>query len=319
MSTQLLSSHEPEVAHRQSRQDVRVLSAEPNIPTRLKEIWLYRPLLLSLVRKELKVKYKGSILGFAWSMLNPLFTLAIYYFVFQVILGNQMPLFAIYLLSGLLVWNLFSTALAAATGSITGNDNIVKKVSFPREVLPLASVGAALFNFVLQLIVMAVALVAFTHAPSPVFLLVAVLATAVLILFTSALAIFLSAINVTFRDTQHLQELVLMLWFWATPITYQFELVANKLTGHHWPQWLAVVNPITPVTLVFQNAFYRFRSYAPVDKKTHIAGQSVGVLPDHHVIWYVGHLGITALIGLLVMWGALVVFGRLEGNFAEEL
>jgi ABC-2 type transport system permease protein len=236
-------------APRVARQDVHIVSARKPVTTRLHEIWNYRELLLSLVRKELKVKYKDSILGFAWSMLNPLFTLCIYYVVFQIILGNNQPLFAIYLLSGLLVWNFFSNALAGAVGSVTGNSSIVKKVAFPREVLPLASVGAAAFNFLLQLVVMVGALAIAQHAPSPTFLLVAVVAFVVLTFFASALAIFLAAVNVGFRDTQHLLELVLMLWFWATPITYQFMLVANKLDQHNWPAWLGVLNPITPITL----------------------------------------------------------------------
>ena len=189
-------------------------------------------------------------------MLNPAFTLTIYYVVFQVVLGSGIPQFAIYLLSGLLVWNFFSNALAGATGSVTGNGSIVKKVSFPREVLPLASVGAAAFNFFLQLIVMALALVAFQHSPSPTFLALAILAFAVLTFFTGALCIFLSAINVTFRDTQHLLELVIMAWFWATPIVYQFELVPNKLAHYGLPHWLIWLNPITPITLIFQRAFY---------------------------------------------------------------
>lgn len=284
------------------------------MPTRLREIWRYRQLLLSLVRKELKVKYKDSILGFAWSMLNPAFTLTIYYVVFQLILKNGIPVFAIYLLSGLLVWNLFSNALAGATGSIVGNGAIVKKVSFPREVLPLASVGAALFNFVLQLVVMVIGLVLLGHMPSATFLLLVPLALAVLTLLATALGVFLSAVNVRFRDTQHLLELVLTAWFWATPIVYPFLLITDELERKGWLSWLPFLNPITPITLTFQRAFYNLLT--PLNTN---GTAVVRVLPSEPISWYLWHLGLVGLLGAVLLCGALVVFGRLEGNFAEEL
>src|SRR6202011_842842 len=124
-------------------QAVRVVSARVNLRQHVRDIWLYRELLLGLTRKELKVKYKNSVLGFLWSMLNPATSLLVFYVVFQVILKNGIPYFAIYLISGILVWNLFSNALPQACGSVVNNGPIVKKVSFPREVLALASVGAA--------------------------------------------------------------------------------------------------------------------------------------------------------------------------------
>lgn len=320
MSSPLVTAARDEsVASRTARQEVRLVSARKSVPARLADVWRYRELLLSLVRKELKVKYKDSILGFAWSMLNPLFTLTIYYVVFQIILGNRQPLFAIYLLSGLLVWNFFSSALAGATGSVTGNGSIVKKVSFPREVLPLASVGAAGFNFLLQLVVMVFALAIGRHMPSPSFLLLAVLAAVVLTLLAAALSIFLAAVNVQFRDTQHLLELVLMLWFWGTPIVYPFMQVFNQLKAHEYPTWLAEINPITPITLTFQHAFYNMQDPAIHDKATGRVTSVMQVLPHNSAPWYLLHLGYTAVIAAIIMCIALSVFGRLEGNFAEEL
>ena len=119
----------------------------------------YHELLVALVRKELKVRYKGSTLGFLWSLLNPLLYLAVFYYVFEVVLEAGIPNFAIFLLSGLLAWNLFSSSLLTGTGAIVDNGALVKKVYFPREILPLANVGASLVHFFLQLIVMAFALV----------------------------------------------------------------------------------------------------------------------------------------------------------------
>lgn len=320
MSSQLIASQHQDTptGSRASRQDIHVVSARLSIRNRLREMWRYRELWVSLVRKELKVKYKDSVLGFAWSMLNPIVTLATYYFVFQIVLGNGMPMFAIYLLSGLLVWNFFSGSLAAACGSITGNSAIIKKVSFPREILPLASVGAALFNFVLQLVVMVLALIVFQRPPSAQFLLLVPVALVVLVMLASGLSVFLAAFNVRFRDTQHLLELALQLWFWATPIVYTFGMVADKLRAHQWWSELPFLNPVTSITLVFQRAFYNQLEY-----KEMVGGQRVGkvieVLPHQDILWHAWHLGVVAALSLAICYIAFVVFGRLEGNFAEEL
>ena len=114
----------------------RVVSPTISVRQRFKEIWLSRELLVYLVRTEIKVKYKNSVLGLVWSMISPAMTLAIYFIVFQVVLGNHMPNFVIYLFAGLLLWNLFSLGVLTGTGVIVNNAGIVKKVSFPREISP---------------------------------------------------------------------------------------------------------------------------------------------------------------------------------------
>lgn len=290
----------------------RVVSAQVSVWRRLPDIWVYRQLLLSLVRKELKVKYKNSVLGFVWSMLNPALTLFVYWFVFQIVLRNGIPLFAIYLLCGLVVWNLFQASLPAATTSVVGNAGIVKKVAFPREVLALAPVGAALFFFGLQVIVLALALGVFQVIPTWYYLPLLIPAVVALLIFTSALAVFLSAVNVYMRDTQHLLEIVLMAWFWATPVVYDYELIASKLPAHHIPSWLPMVNPVTPVVLVFQRALYAHANVLT-------GGSVLHLLPDMGVFGYLWPLLGVIAFSVLLYIGALVVFIRLEGNFAEEL
>jgi ABC-2 type transport system permease protein len=101
--------------------ELRIVSSAISVPTRVREIWRYRELLIGLTRKELKVKYKNSVLGFVWSLINPALILLVYFVVFQVILKNGIPLFAIYLMSGILIWNLFSSALPGSTGSVVSN------------------------------------------------------------------------------------------------------------------------------------------------------------------------------------------------------
>ena len=136
----------------------RIVRPRMTARERLARIVERRELLVGMVRKELKIKYKNSILGFAWSLLNPLLYLVVFYVAFTIILKSGIPAFPIWLLSGLLVWNLFSTGLGAATGSVVGNAALVKKVSFPREILPLAAVGSMLVHFFLQSIVLFVVL-----------------------------------------------------------------------------------------------------------------------------------------------------------------
>lgn len=289
----------------------RLISNRTSVRQRFADIWLYRELLVGLVRKELKVKYKNSALGFFWSMLNPALYLVVFYVVFQLVLKNGIPFFAIYLLSGLLVWNLFSTSLAAATGAVVGNAAIVKKVSFPREILALAAVGASLVHFFLQTCVLLLALLGFRYGPSPTYLLLVPVALLALLLLASALGVFLAAVNVYARDTQHLLELVLLAWFWMTPIVYQYRLVADRLGEN---AWLYRLNPVTPIVLTFQRAVYNRTE--PVMGN----GQPLPILPaDAGPMWYLAQLLVVTGVSAVLLTLALRLFGRLEGNFAEEL
>lgn len=299
---------------RRGAESTRIITARPTLRQRLTEIWRFRELLAGLVRKELKVKYKNSALGFLWSMLNPALYLGVFYLVFQVVLGSGIPLFAIFLLSGLLVWNLVSAALPGACGAVVSNSALVKKVYFPREILALAAVGASLVHFFLQGIVLLGALVIFRYPVSPTHLVLIPFALLALLLLTTGIGIFLAAVNVYVRDAQHLLELVLLAWFWMTPIVYQYRLVSDKLQEHGWPSWLPLLNPVTPIVLAFQRAIYN-----KVDATTR-DGTVIHILPAHEGIWwYLSHLLIVSGVSVLLIMGALSVFGRLEANFAEEL
>ena len=295
------------VASRAEDLPIRVVSPKIGVLTRLGNIWLFRELLVSLVRKELRIKYKNSVLGFVWSLLNPALYLVIYYIVFQKILKNNVPLFAIFLLCGLLVWNFFSNALSSATTTIINNAGIVKKVAFPREILALASVGAAFVFFLLQAIVLVLALLVFQVAPALSYLWLIPFSLVALVLFAGALAVALSAINVYLRDTQHLLELVLLAWFWATPIVYPFQELGVRLSQKHL-LWLYFVNPVTVIVLTFQRALYA------------ILGDASGpILPNYSPLWYAVQILIVIVVSIILFIGALALFGRLEGNFAEEL
>ncbi|MBV9951745.1 MAG: ABC transporter permease, partial [Acidimicrobiia bacterium] len=232
---------------------LRTVEANPSLLRRAAQVWRYRELLRNLVGKELRLKYKNSVLGYAWSMLNPVLYLAVYFFVFQVVFGNSMPDFPIFLLTGLLTWNMFSVALSTATASVLDNGMMVRQVAFPKEVLPIAAVGAALVNFFLQAGVLLLAVAASGHAPSLAFLPVAVLALLVVALLAAGIGLCLGALNVQYRDTGYLLELVLLAWFFVTPIVYQHRLMTDKLRG---AAWVSLLNPMTPLIITVQRAIY---------------------------------------------------------------
>ncbi|MEJ7584348.1 MAG: ABC transporter permease [Acidimicrobiales bacterium] len=230
------------------------ISKRPNPLRRAANVWRYRELLGNLVRKELKVKYKNSILGFLWTLLNPMLYLVVFSLVFQLILRVQIPYYAIFFLSGLLAWNFFATAVTAGTASIVGNAQLVQKVWFPREVLPLASMGAAMVHFLLQLLVLAGAMAVFRRAPSMEFAIALLPAMLVLLVLCAALSIALSAVNVYLRDTQHLLELVILAWFWVSAIVYPYSLISSRLSAGR--EWVTALNPMIPVITTFQKALY---------------------------------------------------------------
>ncbi len=294
----------------------RVVTPTIGVGQRLREIWLSRELLVYLVRTEIKVKYKNSALGLVWSMVAPAMTLAIYFFVFQVVLGNRMPNFIIYLFAGLLVWNLFSLGVLTGTGVIVNNAGIVKKVAFPREILALAAVGSAFVFFCFQSAVMVLFLVVLHVSPDFAYFPIMVLALFTAIVFASALAVLLSSINVYLRDMQHLIEVVLTAWFWACPIVYAYQQNIGRKLGPRGLTWVYFLNPMTPLVMSFQRALYGHpTTYATTKGVT----TTYYVLPTWPLSTYLLlDLGVLAASAVLFIV-ALAVFGRLEGNFAEEL
>ncbi len=295
----------------------RVVSPTISVRQRLREIWLSRELLVYLVRTEIKVKYKNSVLGLVWSMVSPAMTLAIYFVVFQIVLGNRQPRFVIFLFAGLLLWNLFSLGVLTGTGVIVNNAGIVKKVSFPREILALAAVGSACVFFFFQSIVMVLFMIVLHSGPDWSYMPLSFLALFATILLASAIAILLSSINVYLRDTQHLIEVILTAWFWACPIVYAYQSnVSNRLLGPRGLTWIYFLNPMTPLVLTFQRFIYAQTTPVGIVKGVKT---TFDVLPTYGQMWYLElDLGVLA-VGAILFMVALAVFGRLEGNFAEEL
>ena len=294
----------------------RIVTPTISVRQRLREIWLSRELLIYLVRTEIKVKYKNSVLGLVWSMVAPAMTLAIYFVVFQIVLGNKQPNFVIFLFAGLLLWNLFSLGVQTGTGVVVNNAGIVKKVSFPREILALAAVGSACVFFFFQAIVMVIFLVVLHSVPDWSYLPVLLLALVTGIVLSSAIGVLLSSVNVYLRDTQHLIEVILTAWFWACPIVYAYQSNIGEKLGPKGLTWIYFLNPMVPLVLSFQRCIYAHpTTYAWVNG----VYTTFHVLPTKSMAWYVGLDLAVLFLSLILFLVALAIFGRLEGNFAEEL
>jgi ABC-2 type transport system permease protein len=285
-------------------------SADERARTQTRIRW---ELLANLVRKDLKVKYQGSVLGFLWSLFNPLLLLVVYTFVFQLVLKNGIPSFGYFLLSALLIWNAFSGAVGTACGAVVGNAGLVKKVRFPLGVLPLTPVGFAGVHFVLQMLVLIVvmAVTRYTAVWGP-HLLLAVPAIGVAALFTVALCYLVAGLNVRYRDTQHIVEIALMAGFWLNPIVYSVALVREHLDGS-WLYSVFYLNPMAGVSTSMQRALYGQNPQIQIGDKT------VGVLADPGYLFYLERLGIGAAVSALLLLLGLRTYRRLSADFAEEL
>jgi ABC-type polysaccharide/polyol phosphate export permease len=293
---------------------VRVVSARASLGTRLRNLGARRELLAGLITSDIRIKYKGSVLGLFWSMLSPALTLATYFMVFSVFLKNGIPNFVVYLFSGLIVWNLFQTAVSGATGVIVDRAGLVKKVSFPREILALSNVGSSVIYFGIQLGVLAAFLLLIGHAPAWGFLWILPISFAALYLLTASVAIVMSAVTVYLRDVRHLMDVALQLWFWVTPVVYSYENSIAAPLHRHGLSALYFLNPVTLIVLTFQRVFYVTPSVHSTT--THAV---INILPTWPMSTYfylnLGLLGIMAVVFLV----AETTFGRLEGNFESEL
>lgn len=272
-----------------------------------RDIAAHRELLGLLVRRELKARYKDSILGFFWTLAKPLAMLLVYYVAIGKFLGAEasprnpggIPDFAIFIFTGLTAWSLFSDVIIGGTGSIVVNSGLIKKVYVPREIFPLSVIGAAVFNFTIQLGILLGATALLGKFPTGDRWWYFVLAFLVLLVFSTAVALILAAVNVYLRDVQYLVEIMMMILLWASPIIYSWKFVDEVLDG--FLQTLYLANPMTQVVLGFQRAFW-------------VAGDGQPYPPN-----LLATLGITLAASVVLLWLAQRVFARLQNNFAQEL
>ena len=196
----------------------------PGLGARLTELWRYRELVRNLVLRDLKARYKNSVLGFVWSLLNPLLMMLVFTVVFTVMLPTNIERFPVFILCGILPWNWFSGSVGGAVHTIVGNATLIKKVYFPREALPLSLILSNAVNFLLALTVLFPLMLAF-HTPLTPWLLFLPLLIVIQAIFTLGVALILSTINVFFRDTAVIMEVVLQAWFFLTPVVYDMKVL----------------------------------------------------------------------------------------------
>ena len=269
------------------------------------ELVAARELMLNLTLRELRGKYKRSVLGWAWSLLNPLATMLIFSIVFRLFLKVPVPEgensglsnFALFLLCALLPWNFLSSGISGGMGALVGNANLIKKVYFPREVLVAANVASWVVAFAIELSVLAVALLIVGNMVLP-WLIPTLLLMALQTLFVLGMSLMLSVLVVSFRDVQHLFGIFLQFWFYATPVVYPLSIVPERATlfGYSIPvRTLYELNPLVRFVEVYRDLLYHLRA------------------PSLATVGYL--LAVTA-ITCVVGW---VVFRRYEPGLAEEL
>lgn len=210
----------------------------------------YRELLRSLIAKDLKVKYRGSYLGFFWSLLNPLSLIVVYSLVLRVIM-NVREIEPLLVIAGVIPWVFFANTVTNSTESIIGNANLIKKIFFPREILPLSTVLFHFIQFLLAFVVFLPAVAFFKGGRLPWTLAFYPLILILNWIFTAGAALFLSAATTYYKDIRYLTEVAIMMVFWATPILYSYPMVASKDLA-----WLFWFNPLSAFFFSYQNVVY---------------------------------------------------------------
>lgn len=267
-------------------------------------------LLKLLVRKELKVRYRGSVLGLLWSYVKPGVQFVVFYIALGVFLGLEksprnpdgLANYAVYLFSGIVLINFFSEALGNSARSIVNNGNLIKKIYLPRELFPVASVWVSGIHFFPQLVVLVVACVFAGWQPDMFQLLTAVLGFIIVAFLATGLGLLFGAANVYFRDSENLVDMLLMIATWASPVMYSWTMVESKLGPGFFALYQA--NPITVGVELFHYAFW----YPTTDG-------SAAMPPNLFSLW----LPVGMIISLAVLALGQLTFRRLEGRFAQEL
>jgi len=267
-------------------------------------------LLKLLVRKELKVRYRGSVLGLLWSYVKPAVQFLVFYVALGVFLGLErsarnpdgLSNYAVYLFSGIVLINFFSEALGNSARSIVNNGNLIKKIYLPRELFPVASVWVSAVHFFPQLVVLVIGCVVAGWHPDAFQLLAAVGGFAIVGFLATGLGLLFGAANVYFRDSENLVDMLLMVATWASPVMYSWTMVEAKLGPGLFALYQA--NPITVGVELFHYAFW----YPTTDG-------SAAVPPNLFSLW----LPVGMIISLVVLALGQLTFRRLEGRFAQEL
>lgn len=273
--------------------------------TRLAEYIDRRELFLNLVLRELKGRYKKSVLGWTWSLLNPLSSVVVYYVVFKVLLKVQPPtghpsglnVFVIFLLCALIPWNFIANSMTLSLEAFVGNANLIKKVYFPRELLVASLIGSLVVTMLIELSVLCVVLLIFGNMVIP-WIPAALVLVALQAVFMLGVGLVLASANVYFRDVRHFIGIAMQVLFYSAPIVYPINLVpkTTHVAGVSVPVgFLYRLNPLVQFVQTFRNVLYDLR-FPPFVSVLYMLGWAVGMLA-------------------LGLW----VFGRLDPRIAEEV
>jgi ABC-type polysaccharide/polyol phosphate export permease len=213
------------------------------------ELLRYREMFTGLVNREVRARYRGSALGFVWSLLNPLLMMAVYSLVFSVYMRINIPNYSLFLFCGLLPWQWFTTAITNATGTVVANGNLIKKVYFPLEILPLVNVTTNLVNFLLSMPVL-FGFMLLDHAPFTPNLCFLPLLIAIQFLLTLGISLALCTLNAFFRDVEQLMGPLLMMWFYVTPVIYRASAIPARF------KVLFFANPMAPLIASYQSILF---------------------------------------------------------------
>ena len=255
----------------------------------IKELYAYRQMIFSLVKKDLRGRYKGSVLGFLWTFINPLFQLIVYTMVFSFILKTTIERYYLYLFVALIPWIFFSSAITVGAASVVAQKDLVKKIYFPRMVIPISYVTSCFVNMLLCFIVVFAVVVCTGAGVNFIALLTLPVIMIVEYILALGMALLTSAVTVYFRDLEHILGIVSMAWMYMTPVMYDKSIVPDRLLP------IFNLNPMTHVIECYRAVLY---SKEVPDLTSLLSALSLGVL--------------FLLIGCLV-------FNKLQRHFAEEL
>ena len=253
-----------------------------------KNLYEYRELLKSSIKKDVGGKYKNSVLGVLWSFLYPLLQIAVFAIVFPLIMRSNMENYTVFVCCGLIPWNFFSTAISRSSFTMIENGNILKKVYFPREILPISVVTSEAVNFVISTIII-LAFVLGTGMGLTWYVIFYPVILLIQYILLIGISLFVSSITVYFRDLQHFIGIALQLLFYATPIVYATNIIPESY------QWILRLNPMTFIIDGYRSIFYYQQQ------------------PDFI------SLGITLLVSLILCVVGYLLFSKLQKRFAEEL
>lgn len=252
------------------------------------ELYNYRELLKTSIKKEIRGKYKGSWLGVFWTFLNPLLMLAVYAFVFPYILRVEVENYTIFMIVALIPWTFFTTAVQTGTGCLVANGNILKKVYFPREIIPISVTTSQLINFLITCLIMFV-FILFSGVGFSIHIILLPLIILVQYVLTLAINFVLSAITVFVHDIDHFVSIALTLGFYATPIVYLSSMLPEKF------QWVMVVNPMAVLVESYRAVLFYHE------------------WPNFFIF------GIWTILSFILLIIGYIIFKKLEKSFVEEL